>query len=107
MAKELDHFDWGRGRGGRAPKYDWTRWLNGDIWQLRRGEDYDVSTENMRVTLHSKADQYGRKVRTRKVPRRNEPDYGKWEGLVFQFYIPDDHDGSASTKRGGKKAGRA
>lgn len=26
------------------------------------------------------------KVRTRKVPRAGDPEYGKWEGLVFVFY---------------------
>jgi hypothetical protein len=90
MARELDSFDWGDGAGGGRPKYDWGRWLNGDIWEIRKGEDYDVPTENMRVNLHAKADQAGRKVRTRKVPKQTDPEHGKWEGLVFQFYIPDD-----------------
>lgn len=41
------------------------------------------------MNLHAKADQNGRKVRTRKVPKQADPEHGKWEGLVFQFYIPD------------------
>jgi hypothetical protein len=92
MARELDTFEWGDGAGGRRPKYDWGRWLNGDIWEIRRGEDYEVPTENMRVNLHAKAEQHRRKVRTRKVPKQSDPEYGQWEGLVFQFYIPDDDE---------------
>jgi hypothetical protein len=92
MAKELDHFNWGEDTAGPQPKYDWMRWTKGDIWLIRRGEDYEVPTENMRVNLHAKADQRGLKVRTRKVPQRGDPEYGKWEGLVFQFYEPDQED---------------
>jgi hypothetical protein len=90
MARELDEFDFGTTPGSTRPKYDWNRWTKGDIWEIRRGEDYDVPTENMRVTLHAKADQKGLKVRTRKVPAQGEPERGEWEGLVFQFYEPDD-----------------
>jgi hypothetical protein len=91
LAEELDDFEWGDGRGKGGPgKYDWTRWIKGDIWRIKRGEDYDIPTENMRVTLHAKADQKGLKVRTRKVPLSDDPDHGKWEGLVFQFLSEED-----------------
>jgi hypothetical protein len=92
MARELDTFDFGDRVSPTKPKYDWTRWLKGDPWEIRKDEDYDISTENMRVTLHSKADQKKLKVRTAKVPRLGEPGHGEWEGLVFQFYEPDEDD---------------
>ena len=90
MARELDDFDWGPRTGGVKPRYDWPRWTKGDVWEIRRGEDYAVPTENMRVTLHGKADQKGLKVRTRKVPQKGDPEFGTWEGLVFQFFDPAD-----------------
>jgi hypothetical protein len=90
LAEELDDFNWdGHGKGGPG-KYAWARWIKGDIWRIKRGEDYDIPTENMRVTLHAKADQKGLKVRTRKVPLPSDPDHGKWEGLVFQFFSEED-----------------
>jgi hypothetical protein len=83
MAEELDGYDWGEQALGRS-KYDWARWLKGDIWRIRRGEDYEIATETMRVTLHAKADQKGLKVRTRKEKRDGR------EGLVFQFFEHDE-----------------
>ena len=83
MAEELDSYEWGEANPNRS-KYDWSRWCKGDIWRIRRGEDYEIATETMRVTLHAKADQRGLKVRTRKESG------GGWEGLVFQFYEPDE-----------------
>ena len=29
---------------------------DGSPWEIQRGEDYDVATENMRVNLHMRAD---------------------------------------------------
>jgi hypothetical protein len=92
MARELHKFEWGETSGGPNPKYDWPRWTKGDIWEIRQGEDYDVPTENMRVNLHSKAEQKGLKVRTRKVPQKGDPEYGTWEGLVFQYFDPADEE---------------
>jgi hypothetical protein len=53
---------------------------------VRRGDDYDVDTENMRVNLHMKADAKAIKVRTRKVRDHNG------EGLIFQFFDPDGEE---------------
>jgi hypothetical protein len=83
MAEELDSYDWDEANDARS-KYDWTRWLKGDIWRIRQAEDYAIATETMRVTLHAKADKKGLKVRTRKETGQG------WEGLVFQFYDPDE-----------------
>ena len=78
MAQRLDTFPGASGpRGNR--KYPWREWTDGSTWQILRGEDYDVATENMRVNLHMKADSMLRRVRTRKF------DDQRSEGLVFQF----------------------
>jgi hypothetical protein len=65
-------------RGQR--KYPWDKWTDGSTWQIWRGQDYDVATENMRVNLHTRASSMGRKVRTRKLK-----DDDRGEGLAFQF----------------------
>lgn len=82
MAKRLDGFP-GDTSGAAPRRYPWPEWTDGSVWEIRRGEDYDVATENMRVNLHMKADALGIKVRTKKV----SDDGG--EGLVFQFLDPE------------------
>jgi hypothetical protein len=62
----------------RYPWADWT--VAGTIWEITRGEDYDVATENMRVNLHERAKVERKTVRT-KIIRRDDS-----EGLRFQFF---------------------
>lgn len=82
MAKRLTTFPGGKPESRR--QYPWQDWADGSVWEIRRGDDYDVSTENMRVNLHMKADSLLRKVRTQKV--RDQ----QGEGLVFQFLESED-----------------
>jgi len=79
MGRRLDSFP-GEPSPGRR-KYPWDEWTDGSTWEIWRGNDYDVVTENMRVNLHMKADSLDCKVRTRKF---EDDDQG--EGLIFQFY---------------------
>jgi hypothetical protein len=62
-------------------RYPWHEWADGSTWEIRRGEDYDVTTENMRVNLHMRARQLSCKVRTRKLTD------AEGEGLIFQFLL--------------------
>jgi hypothetical protein len=78
MGRRLDAFPGEPSRGQR--RYPWDEWTDGSAWQIRRGEDYGVATENMRVNLHMKADSLFAKVRTHKF----DDDQG--EGLIFQFF---------------------
>lgn len=78
MAKKLASFPGDRPSEGPR-RYPWTEWADGGVWEIRRGEDYDVATENMRVNLHMRADALSRKVRTQKFKDENG------EGLTFQF----------------------
>jgi hypothetical protein len=84
MARRLDHFPDERAPGPLR-RYPWAEWSDGAAWEIRRGEDYEVATENMRVNLHLKADALGRKVRTKKVTDQDG------EGLAFQF-IPSEEE---------------
>jgi hypothetical protein len=77
MAKRLEQFPDDQASNRTQQRYPWSEWADGSAWEIRRGEDYDVATENMRVNLHMKATSLGRKVQTRKT---SNP-----EGLVFQF----------------------
>jgi hypothetical protein len=78
MGQRLEAFPGEPSRGQR--RYPWGEWADGSTWEIRRGEDYDVATENMRVNLHMKADSLSAKVRTRKF------DDSQGEGLIFQFF---------------------
>jgi hypothetical protein len=97
MARRLDAFPVGdQPRGQR--KYPWDEWTDGSTWEIRRGEDYDVATENMRVNLHMKADSLLRKVRTRKF----DDDHG--EGLIFQFV--ESEEGEEARRLASQHSGR-
>jgi hypothetical protein len=84
MAKRLDAFPEDQMPDRR--RYPWAQWTDGSVWEIRRGEDYDAATENMRVNLHMRADALTIKVRTRKVRDENG------EGLVFQFLDPEGEE---------------
>jgi hypothetical protein len=92
MAKRLEAFPGEGPRGQR--RYPWDEWIDGSIWEIRRGEDYDVPTENMRVNLHMKASSLSHKVQSRKF----SDDQG--EGLIFQFLHPQETDGASTLSVG-------
>ena len=81
MARRVDSFK----EGLPSRRYPWHEWTDGSIWEILRGEDYDVPTENMRVNLHERANHEYKRVRTSIV--RPSP---KQEGLRFQFYPRDE-----------------
>jgi hypothetical protein len=82
MGRRLDSFPGDKPLAQR--RYPWSEWTDGGVWEIRKGDDYDVDTENMRVNLHMKADALLRKVRTRKLVDE------RGERLVFQFLESDE-----------------
>lgn len=48
---------------GRRNRYPWDEWLDGQIWVLRKGEDFHSSCEAFRVTVGNETSK--RKVRYR------------------------------------------
>src|SRR5687767_9340303 len=88
MAKKLESFP--SDETPEPRRYPWHQWTDGSVWEIRRLEDYDVDTENMRVNLHIRADSQTLKVRTKKVI----DEHG--EGLIFQFF--DNPDGQEASK---------
>jgi hypothetical protein len=86
MAKRLDAFPSSSGSAQQQRRYPWAEWTDGSAWEIRRGDDYDAQTENMRVNLHMQADSRAIKVRTRKITDE------RGEGLIFQFFDPDESE---------------
>jgi|GEM_PF-4156952 len=79
MARRVDGFD----DAFMVRRYPWLEWTEeNSVWEIRRGEDYDVATENMRVSLHERAKYQNQSVKTRIVRGAD------WEGLRFQFTGP-------------------
>lgn len=64
MAKLLETFEFTR---GSAPKYPIDQWLDGNIWELKRGEDFDVKTTTLRARLSRAAKAKGMKVSAKVV----------------------------------------
>ena len=81
MARRVERFEKDVQEAPR--RYPWEQWCDGSIWEIRRGEDYDVPTENMRVNLHERTRQRVMKVRTEKFKDKRS------EGLRFQFIAPE------------------
>jgi hypothetical protein len=98
MGTRLDQFPDDQAPQISRRRYPWAEWTDGGAWEIRRGEDYDVATENMRVNLHMKADSLGRKVRTKKISD------AEGEGLVFQFLESEEQELVRMSERENKQA---
>ena len=49
-------------------KYPWEEWLDGRVWELTAGKDFDVTIESFRSTAIGKAGDLGGKLHTRTLP---------------------------------------
>lgn len=62
MAEELgDQYQWKT--NFRAEKYPWDQWLNGKVWKLVQGEDYDVSSTSIRAAIYAAGTRLRKKVK--------------------------------------------
>lgn len=50
---------------GRKDSYPFDEWFDGDIWELVSGEDFDISVEGMRSSLHNAGKRKDIKITTR------------------------------------------
>lgn len=64
MARQLESFDFGRGRPKGTSRYDWDHWLDGSIWELTQGLDFQRTVEEFRNVVYVTAARRGIKVRT-------------------------------------------
>ena len=51
--------------GGMSEQYPWDEWLDGDVWMLAQGEDFDVVPTSFANTVRSAAKRRGYSVTTR------------------------------------------
>lgn len=51
MAKQLDEFEFRKSNRGKRI-YPWDQWLNGEIWQLQQGVDFEITMKQMRTAAH-------------------------------------------------------
>jgi hypothetical protein len=64
--EEGEEFEWQEAeRPGPAEMYPWSRWLNGETWELRQSRDYQAPTERFRRTAWEAARVRGKKLETR------------------------------------------
>lgn len=49
----------------RRSKYPWEEWLDGRVFLLRKGEQYNTGTETMRAVASSAAKKAGKKLRSK------------------------------------------
>jgi hypothetical protein len=64
MAEKLEAFPV-RHNGSRRPgKYPWDEWLDGSVWQLKRGEDFDILPKSMLQMARTNASHRRLSVRT-------------------------------------------
>lgn len=79
MADRLTEFDFTPGRPRRPrPPYPLEDWLDGGIWRIWEGEDFEMERRRMRVHLHRWAGLRGVAVITRFV------EDGDRRGIVFR-----------------------
>ena len=62
MAKQLEEHNFIK--AGPKVKYDWDLWLDGNIWELKRPDDFQGNTHSVRVMAQRVGRQRGFKVRT-------------------------------------------
>ncbi len=63
MAKKLKTFEFRQ----TASKYNWDEWFNGEIWELKRGEDFQNPANYFRSQVSSRARERGLRAMTSQV----------------------------------------
>ena len=75
MAKVMKSFEF---PASRRMRYPWDKWFDGQAWELSRGADFVVGTDQMRRNVYNAAWSRGLRVRTH---RRKDK-------LVIQAFLP-------------------
>ena len=106
-ATKLKNFDWEKSSElttSEKAVYPWEEWLDGDIWQLTYGEDFQTHPLMMERIIRTRATGRRAKVRLRHVPMNGEP----WGIIVLQRTdVPgpaEQRKPDSAAKRKAKKA---
>lgn len=101
ILKEMPARKGGPGGGGRAPKYDYDKFLNGKILKFVEGEDFSAEGKNPKQAFLSNvrtaAEQRGLKL----ITRVDE------DGVILQAVSLTDEDRAARAKRAETRAANA
>lgn len=81
MAKALKNYEF---PPSRRRKYPWDTWMDGQVWQLNRGDDFVVGFDQMRKNVYNAAWSRGLHVRTRREK----------DGLIVQAFNPKEKAGT-------------
>jgi hypothetical protein len=86
--KQLKKFEFKQGQFGGEAKYDWAKLLNGNIWQLVRGEDYTAADTTIMTQIRMQAGKRGLAVSVNKTE----------DGIVLQASGDPDPEKAAAYK---------
>lgn len=50
----------------KRDRYPWTDWLDGQLWELKRGEDFTITTAGFVSAVHHAARESNMRVRTKR-----------------------------------------
>lgn len=78
MAETLEAHDFKNGHGNQ--KYPWADWGNGDVWRIKKGEDFEVAPRVMQGQIKVRGTKEGRRTVT------NVQD----DSVVFAFQRTDE-----------------
>lgn len=63
MAEKITGFKFGSTQS-TGYKYDWSEWLNGEVWKLVRGTDFETHPTALRTAIYNAAKSRGLKAKT-------------------------------------------
>lgn len=84
--------------------YPWEEWLDGDIWQLTEGEDFNTHPLMMERIIRTRATARGAKVRLRHQPKEFNGKRGKQNPFGLIILQRTDIVGPAAQADAGKAA---
>lgn len=73
---------------GRRSGYPWHEWLDGRVWRLERGVDFEGTMQGMRSTVRQAGRRMGVLVKTRVERDHDKP--GKPERWLYVQAFPRD-----------------
>jgi hypothetical protein len=83
MAQTLPKFPEPHASPGGVGKYPWRGpegWLNGQVWKITQGEDFELEPENMRMVVIARGHREGLRLRTAV----------RDTSVIFQFSAKDE-----------------
>ena len=105
MAEKLRTFDFEKPSeitSSEKIQYPWDQWLDGDIWQLTHGEDFQTHPLMMERIIRTRATTRGAKVRLRHVPLHE----GNGDPFGILIVQRTDKAGPAEARKAEAKAKR-